>query len=25
MEIFTINISSWKIHELILSVTGMTE
>jgi len=23
MEIFTINISSWKIHELIVSVTGI--
>jgi len=25
MEIFTINIISWKIRELILSVTGITE
>jgi len=24
-EIFTVNISSWKIHELILSVTRITE
>jgi len=24
-EIFTVNISSWKIHELILSVTGIAE
>jgi len=24
-EIFPVNISSWKIHELILSVTGITE
>jgi len=24
-EIFTINISSWKIYELILTVTGITE
>jgi len=24
-EIFTVNISSWKIHELILSVTAITE
>jgi len=25
MEIFTVNISLWKIHDLIFSVTGITE